>query len=494
MSSTTKPNGKRSTAIKNPTGRKRTPTPRLSLAARKPQVDAASIKIVNYTTGMRWLNSLVNYERMRIVPRDSQLSGLTRMRRLLKLLGDPHQQVKCVQVAGTKGKGSTCAMMAHMLGACGYTVGLYASPHLVDLRERITVDGQMITHADMADLLKQIASQQQVFGDQLPTFFEVLTAVALRHFADQAVDIAVLETGLGGRLDATTIVQPLVCGMTHISLDHMNILGHNLTEIAREKAGIFKKEIPTISVAQEPEVAQVFDEVAEQTLTPLEYTGQQIEFSYRFEASRELGPHTRVSITTPTSRWEHLAVPLPGEHQAHNCGLALSLLDKLKAYDFDLPEDKVIEGLARTVLPGRMEQVWPAPRVLVDGAHNAASIYALIKTLGAHIAYDSLVMIFGCGQNKDILGMLRQLSLGADKVIFTTSQSNPRSVAPEDLLASFGELSAKMAQTAPTLQQALTLAGHAVSREDLIVITGSFYLAGEAKKHFASRMAKSRKK
>lgn len=427
-----------------------------------------------------------------MVPYNTRTFSLERMRRLLEVLGSPHEQLKCVQVAGTKGKGSTCAMLASMLRACGYTVGLYTSPHLVDLRERITIDGQMIPYAEIVDIFKLIHSKRRSLGDNEPTFFDILTATALKYFADQAVDIVVLETGLGGRLDSTTVVKPLVCGITQISLDHTNILGRELTAIAREKAGIFKKAVPALSVAQDPAVSAVLTEVAAATGTPLEFTGQQIEFSYRFEANRELGPHTRVSITTPTSRFEHLAVPLRGEHQALNCGLALAMLDKLKQHGFTLPDEKVIEGLAATKLPGRMEEVWQTPRVLIDGAHNAASIQALIRALGAHISYDSLVLIFGCGQDKDVVGMLKQLALGADKVIFTKARANPRAMEPEDLMARFNELSGKMAQCAPDLQEALRLAGRAVSREDLIVITGSFYLAGEAKKHFADLEAKKR--
>ena len=142
-----------------------------------------------------------------------------------------------------------------------------------------------------------------------------------------------------------------------------------------------------------------------------EFTGKQIDFSYRFEANRELGPHTRVCLTTPSSRWEHLAVPLRGEHQAHNCGLALAMLDKLKIHGFNIPDDKVVAGLASTKIAGRMEQIWTEPRVIVDGAHNAASVQSLIRALGAHVSYDSLVLVFGCAQDKDITGMLKQIAL-----------------------------------------------------------------------------------
>ncbi|MCC6681527.1 MAG: bifunctional folylpolyglutamate synthase/dihydrofolate synthase [Phycisphaeraceae bacterium] len=453
---------------------------------------AGKAAITNYTTALRWLYEHVDFERMRMVKYNERTFSLARMRKLLDLMGNPHQSLKCVQVAGTKGKGSTCAMLSAMLRRCGYTVGLYTSPHLVDLRERISIDGQMIAYHETADIFKQIAAKEKAFANAPLTFFEIITAAALKYFADQAVDIAVLETGLGGRLDCTNVVNPLVTAITHISLDHTHILGGTLPLIAREKAGIFKKDVPALTVQQDPEVLAVLKEVAEQVGAPISICGDGIDFSYRFEANRELGPHTRVCLTTPTSRFEHLPVPLRGEHQAHNCGLALAILDKLKAHGFQAPEDQVISGLALTQLPGRMEQVWAEPRIIIDGAHNAHSIQALIKALGAHISYDSLVMIFGCGQDKDVTGMLRQIALGADKIIFTRAKSNPRACEAEDLLRKFSESSGKMAQTAPSLPEALKLAARAVSREDLIVVAGSFYLAGEAKKYFLDLANKPR--
>ena len=449
--------------------------------------------ITNYTTAQRWLYEHVDHERQRRVKYDDAHFSLDRMRLLLEKLGNPHEQLRCVQVAGTKGKGSTCAMLSSMLEACGYTVGLYTSPHLIDLRERITIDGQMISYNDAAQTFKRIAEVESELEDGPPTFFEILTAAALQHFAEQAVDVAVLETGLGGRLDSVTAVTPLLCGVTRIGLDHTHLLGNDIESIAREKAGIFKPGVPVVSVEQNPKAEKVLREQAEEVGCPLYFTGKDIEFSYRFEASRELGPHTRVGVTTELSHFEHLAVPLKGEHQAHNCGLALALLDRLKHEGLSLPEPRVIEGLANTQIHGRMEQVWSRPRVIVDGAHNPESLHALIKALGAHVAYDSLVLIFGCGEDKDVPGMLKQISLGADKVIFTRAKNNPRAVLPDELIRQFTDISGKMAQTATRLEDALQLAGRAVSREDLIVITGSFYLAGEGRKYFLDKRAKAKK-
>ena len=459
-------------------------------AAKSASGTKSSTGITNYTTGLRWLYEHSNHEFMRVVPYNSNTFSLERMRKLLQLLGSPHEQIKFVHVAGTNGKGSTCAMLRSMLKAGGYTVGMYASPHLVDLRERITIDGQMISHAEAAEIFKLVAAAEKDLGTQRPTFFEVMTAVALCYFADQAVDIAILETGLGGRLDATNVVTPLVNALTHISIDHSNVLGKEIESIAAEKAGILKKNVPAVSVPQDPAVMTVFDAAAEKIGTTLQYTMKDVDFSSRFEASRELGPHTRVCLMTPTSRWEHLAVPLRGEHQTLNCGLALAILDKLKGCGFVISDENVTSGLASTTLAGRMERVWDQPHVVIDGAHNASSIQSLIKALGAYIAYDSLVLIFGCGQDKDVGGMLKQVSLGADKVIFTRAKANPRAMEPTDLLSQFAEISGKMTQCADNLEEALRLAVRAVSREDLIVVTGSFYLAGQAKKYFADLAAK----
>ncbi len=458
-------------------------SPKLKSRVAREGISPAS-SITNYTTALRWLYDHTDHERLRLVRYNERTFNLGRMKKLLDLMGNPHDQIKCVHIAGTKGKGSTCAMIASMLENCGYTVGLYTSPHLIDLRERITINSHMISYNDMAEAFKKIAAVEGAFKDQPPTFFEIMTAAAFQYFADQAVDIAVLETGLGGRLDCTTVCNPLVTAITSISKDHTHLLGNELTEIAREKAGIFKRGVAALSVEQEPDVADVFRTVAAEVGTEVQFTGKDLDFSHRFEANKELGPHSRVSLTTERSRFEHLAVPLRGEHQAHNCGLALAVLDRLKLHGYDLPEDKVIAGLANTKLDGRMEQVWTEPRIIIDGAHNAASVAALIKALGAHVSYDSLVLIFGCGQDKDVRGMLKQVSLGADKIIFTRAKNNPRAEEPSDLLTRFNELSGKMAQTAPDLESALKLAARAVSREDLIVVTGSFYLAGEARKYF----------
>ena len=440
-----------------------------------------------YRKALDFLLSQTDYERMRVVRYNTTTFNLDRMRLLLKHLGDPHTKFKSVHVAGTKGKGSTCHMLAAMLRACGLKVGLYTSPHLVDMRERITINGSMISPADMTHWVKRIEHAIAKMGADKPTFFEIITAIGFCHFAQQEVDIAVVEVGLGGRLDSTNVITPEVAAVTSISYDHTAILGNTLEKIGEEKAGIFKKDIPALTVIQPPSVVAAMRRVAERNGTRLEVVGEDIEFSYRFEIARPLGPHIRATLHSPISRFEQLVVPLVGEHQAINFGLALAVLDKLKQRGFKIEEARALEGVKDLSIEGRMELIWRDPRVILDGAHNAASMQALFRGISQYIPYDSMVVIFGCNCDKDIDGMLEQVSHGADKVIFTQTGNNPKAASPEELAAHFTERFGRMAQVAPDFKSAMAIATRAITREDLITVTGSFYLVGEAKVHFASR-------
>ena len=493
--------------VRQSSGRRRTPAvspsklrARSAVATKRPRIAAHARKtspfvepktnghggsgIGSYGKALRFLSTLADFERLRIVRYNSTNFDLDRMRSLLKKLGNPQDQFRSVHVAGTKGKGSTCAMTASMLEAAGYKVGLYSSPHLIDIRERIQINGHMIPQTDFARIVRQLEPIVARMKP-LPTYFDVLTAIAFKYFAEQKVEIAVVETGMGGRLDSTNVIKPEVTAITSISKDHMAQLGYTLPKIAEEKAGIFKSGVPAVTVVQEPEVEAVLKGVAGRVGAPLDITGRTIEFSYRFESSRLQGPHNRVCLTTPNSRFEHLAVPLIGEHQAINCGLALAIIDRLKTRGLPINDARAMEGLARTSIPGRMELVSTTPRIVVDCAHNAASVDAMMRAIGQHIPYDSMVVIFGCCADKDVTGMLDRITSGADKVIFTRVD-NIRSADPNELLARYVEQYGKMAQVAATLADALAIANRAVTKEDLICITGSFYLVGEAKKYLAS--------
>ncbi len=466
----------------------RTTTKRRSRA----RAGVESSDVTNFSTAVRYLYDRVDVERMRVVRYDDATFKLDRMRRLMDALGNPQEQVRMVHVAGTVGKGSTVAMIAAMLEGCGYAVGQYTSPHLVDLRERISINGQLISRPDFAELMKQVAGAATSLGVD-PTFFEIVTAIAFKHFAEQAVDLAVIETGLGGRLDSTNVITPEVTVITQVDFDHTQLLGRSLAEIAREKAGILKRGVPAITCVQADDVDRVLREQAEAVNAPLRVVARDIEFSCRFGASPDLGPHSRVCMISETSQFMHLPVPLPGEHQAINCGLALAVIDTLKGSGFECPEVAMLEGLGRTNSAGRMELVWDRPRILVDGAHNPASVAALMKSVGAHVPYDSMVCIFGCCEDKDIGAMLAKAALGGDKIIFARAKGNPRAMDPEELQRRFAEHSGKMSQVARTLPEAIDLATRAVGRDDLICVTGSFYLVGEAKKYLADVDRKKQK-
>jgi dihydrofolate synthase/folylpolyglutamate synthase len=440
--------------------------------------------ITSYSAAVRYLYNRVDLERMRVIRYDEPTFKLDRMFTLMEALGNPHEQVRMVHIVGTVGKGSTAAMIASMLEGCGYAVGQYTSPHLVDVRERVTINGQLISRNEFTELMRQAAEAARRV-DLEPTFFELVTAVAFKHFAEQAVDLAVVEAGLGGRLDSTNVITPEVTVITQVDYDHTQILGRTLTEIATEKAGAIKRGVPALTFEQVPEVEDVLRQKAEEVGADLRIVNKDIEFSCRFGASAELGPHTRVCLVTETSQFMHLPAPLPGEHQANNCGLALAVIDALKQSGFDCPEVPMLEGLGRTRVPGRMELIWDQPRILVDGAHNPAALGALMRCVGAHVPYDSMVCVFGCCEDKDIGAMLQKTALGGDKVIFTRAKGNPRAMDPEELQRQFGEYSGKMSQVARTLPEALDLATRAVGRDDLICVTGSFYLVGETKKYLA---------
>lgn len=449
-----------------------------------PVAKAPAEQVRTFRSAVTFLDSLTNYERVRSVEYNRQNFGLSRMVRLLAALGNPHKKFKSIHVAGTKGKGSTCTMIAEMLSACDMRVGLYTSPHLLDVRERIVVNGSMISENHFGKTVGKVVAALPKAKLPEPTYFEVMTAAAFVYFADEEVDIAVLETGMGGRLDCTNVVTPEVVGITSISFDHMAQLGNTLELITAEKAGIMKKGVLAVSAPQRPNVREVLQRVADEVGAPLRFSDEGVDFSYRFEFSRSIGRHARICLTTPTSRFEHLHVPLLGEHQAANCGLALSMLDALKQCGVPVDDQKAMTGLSRVKIPGRMQMISEAPRILVDGAHNAASIDALMRAIGQNITYDSMIVIFGCQRDKDISGMIRRIQLGADKIIFTTTGS-PRSADPAELAAEYVDRSSgKMAQVAKRLEDAMQIATSALTREDLICITGSFYLVAEAMKKY----------
>ncbi|MEO1583505.1 MAG: folylpolyglutamate synthase/dihydrofolate synthase family protein [Planctomycetota bacterium] len=460
--------------------------------ARIPSQLAEIKPATTFARAVRILNHLPNLETGRPGRDAAETFKLNRMRAMLERLGDPHDALTLVHIAGSKGKGSIAEMCTAALTGCGYATGILTSPHLVDVRERIRIGDRMIPEADFVRVFNRCLQAASAVQPEMgpASYFEMTTAMAFAYFHDAAVDAAVIEVGLGGRLDATNVITPAVSIIGAIQLEHTEILGATPAEIAREKAGILKPGVPALTIKQgDAEALAAIEGVAASENAPLSVLGRDIDYTQRFEADHELGPHMRVGIGGDRAAFEHIAVPLPGEHQAQNCGLALAAIDALIGVGFDAPEIRVAEGLAQTRRSGRLETIWQRPRVVIDGAHSPDSIASLVKTIGAHIHYDSMVVVFGCASDKDIDAMLTGIGRGADKIIMTRAARNPRSCDPAILAERYEELCGKTAQVELSVKDALNTAAQAVRQDDLICVTGSFYIAGEAKRLFNDKAA-----
>lgn len=406
---------------------------------------------------------------------------LDRMHALAAALGDPHRSYRCVHVAGSKGKGSVCEMLAAALKACGCAVGLYTSPHLIDLRERIRIGGRMITKAQFTAAMAAVQAAERSLPEGLRpvTHFEALTAAALVHFREQAVDIAIIETGLGGLLDATNILRPDVCAITAIQLEHTDVLGTTLAEIARHKAGIIKAHVPVLTLRQERDVLGVIRERAEALNSPLGVVGECIPVVIR-QLTDEPGSRARVTIRTSHGEIGPVEVPYPGEHQAMNCALALAVLDRVRDLGLRAPWEKIAAGIAATPSHGRMELVSKSPRIVIDGAHTPESVRAAMDAIGSIHPHDSLIVVFGCATDKDARAMLAEIARAADKVILTAA-ANPRAVPPGELFHLLPHGSHGTAQTSPDVRRAIKAATASAGAADLVLVMGSFAIAGEAK-------------
>jgi dihydrofolate synthase/folylpolyglutamate synthase len=408
--------------------------------------------IRDFAAAQRFLSRTTDYERMasRYTRREYDL---VRMRRLLAALGNPEKAVLCLHIAGTKGKGSTAHWTESMLRAAGHRTGLYTSPHLVDVRERIRVDGDPVGDAEFA---RAIAALEPACRRLRPTYFEILTAAAFRIFAERRVDWAVIEVGLGGRLDATNVILPAACAITTIDFDHMDKLGNTLAAIAGEKAGILKPGVPAVSSPQAPEAA-----AAIRARGPVE--------TVCFRVLRSAGDGVHFRVEASRRSW---TLPARGAHQAANAATALALVDASGAR---CPEAARRRGLARARLPARVEIVSRGPTTIVDAAHNPVSARALKEALKG-LPSRRRVLVFGASEDKDTAAMLGTLAPLAWRTILTKAAS-PRAADPELLARQAGRRATlTMGSVAASLKLARKLAGP----EGQVVVAGSFYVAGEA--------------
>ncbi len=461
---------------------------------KKTNQSTAQGPFVNYEAGIDFLNSRVNLEHIHASRIKPESFKLDRMHALVAQLDNPHLAVPVVHIAGSKGKGSTCAMLESCLRSSGYTTGLFTSPHLVDERERIQINNQMVEKPRFIDALAKCKDAAHAIAKAhgQATYFELLTAAAFVVFAEEAVDIVILETGLGGRLDCTNVARPIVAGLTSIQLEHTDVLGDTLSKIASEKAGIIKPGIKAISVPQEEEVIEVFRAKASDVGATLEVLGEDILYSCRFQSATTKGPHPKVCVGSGEGCFEHMSVPLMGEHQGANCALALAIIHALRDHGYDLPERQIIAGLEHTPRDGRLEQINERPRVFIDGAHTPESVRETLKAISQQIRYDSLIVVFGCSADKKTVGMIEELTTRADKVVFTKASTNARAMDPKALADMYTERSTKSSEAYNTPTEAIRAAGKSLGSNDVLLILGSFYLAGEVKALFeAKAQAKS---
>jgi dihydrofolate synthase/folylpolyglutamate synthase len=390
---------------------------------------------------------------------------------LLDAVGRPYERYPVLHVGGTNGKGSTAAMLASILREAGYTVGLYTSPHLIDFPERIRINGAPVAPDDVVSLAEELRARMP--ADLDPTFFEFTTAMAFLAFARARVDVAVIEVGMGGRLDATNVVRPLVSVITNVDLDHQRYLGESVAAIAGEKSGIIKAAVPLVTAASATALAVLeAHAVAEGAL--LTVVGRDVSvvgdapaaFSYRGVADQIEG----------------LTCPLLGRHQLTNAATALATVERARARGLFIPVEAIRRGLARVRWEGRLETIRSRPRIVVDGAHNAAGAAALADFLAAERAagrFGRLIVVFGILEDKDLPAIIARVGALADEVVLT--EPSYHRAAPIDALRDAASSLSATIRVAPTVAEALADVESRLKPDDWCVVTGSLYTVGEVK-------------
>lgn len=430
--------------------------------------------IMDYQSAVDYILSFADYERL---SRSAVVFDLRRMEMLLDRLGKPQNVAKSVHITGTKGKGSTSAMVASILIQAGYRTGLYTSPHLLSINERIQVDGQNITEdafARLTGLMKPEVEAVNSFGQYgRLTTFELLTALGFLYFHEMKADFQVLEVGLGGRLDATNVIQkPEVCVITSISYDHTDVLGHTLTQIATEKCGIIKPGCIVVSAPQHPEAMAVIERVCGEKGVRLIRVGEDV--TWRRKTS---GPEGQSFVLSGVTGAYDLTIPLLGEHQVENAAVAVSAISALMDRGVQISNQSIVRGMAQVSWPGRLQILRRKPCVVVDGAHNADSSNKLMRALKQYFNFQRLFIIFGASLDKDLGGMVAELAPYPHKTIIVRTH-HPRAVNPEALVSEFARYGAR-AEIIEEVPEAVEAALSQANPDDLICATGSLFVVAE---------------
>jgi dihydrofolate synthase/folylpolyglutamate synthase len=433
----------------------------------------------SYEQALRFWFGRVNYEQRTPEPSDLKPD---RMRALMQRLGDPQDRLRIVHVAGSKGKGSTAAMLAAVLQCAGLHTGLFTSPHLCRVEERIQIDGQCITPEELTVLLDEVRAAMERPGAEAldATFFEIATALGFLHFARRGVGAAVLEVGLGGRFDSTNVCWPTVAVVTSISLDHTQQLGDRLASIAMEKAGIIKPGRPTVSGVTVPEAREVIERICRERRSPLRQLG--LDFRYEYIPGQVREDEERkasVRVLTERQAWPPMELNLLGEHQAANAAVAVACVETLRAEGWRIPDAAVAQGLATVQWPARLEVVGRRPLVVLDCAHNVASAQALVETLQTSFPPARRLLIFAGSGDKDLAGMFRVLAPHFQHAFLTRYAGSARG-APPELLAGLWRAGSDLPFTVHAApDEAWRAARAAAGADDIICVAGSVFLAGE---------------
>jgi len=397
--------------------------------------------------------------------------GLSKTENLLKAFGNPHRGQTYVHIAGTNGKGSVATFVAGILREAGLKVGFYSSPHLVRFTERFRINGVEMARETAADLIDELRGA--FVQEEPPTFFEATTAMALVYFAREKTDLAIMEVGMGGRLDATNVIMPLVSGITNISMEHQEFLGNRLVDIAREKGGIIKRGVDVVTAASGPAVINTLEEIARERGAPLWRVGKDI----RYRTTR-----TGFHYTGRLLNAHGLRLGLSGQLQARNAALALGIIETLHDKGISVSEEHIRNGVQNAAWPGRMQVVGTHPTILLDGAHNPAALRMLASSITAGFKYHRLILVMGVMADKAIGHMMRAIVPLADYLICTRPLYS-RAADPEVLMEKARPLH-KPGETVPLLAAALTRAQEMAGPHDLIVVCGSLFTVGEALIYF----------
>jgi len=432
----------------------------------------------SYKEALNYLNSLINYEKKLDLAYNRRLFNLSRMKAILERLGNPHLSLKAVHIAGTKGKGSTAAIVTSILNSAGYKVGLYTSPHLISPRERIRIGNELIKEEEFSlylERIKAVVENIKYEGTSLhPTFFEVYTALAFTYFYHKGVDIAVVEVGLGGRLDATNVIRPLVEVITPVSFDHTQQLGNEITSIAKEKAGIIKPGSKVVISRQEREVISLLQKICKQRDVRFYKVGEDIKFNLKKATPR----YQVFDVDGILQKYSSIFLPLPGEHQLWNATTAIGVVELLQEYGFAVPVESVKSGISSVKWPGRIQMIARKPVTLVDCAHNGASAQCLAKFLREFYPGKNIIIIMGILKNKDLKTIAEALCPLAMRVVVTHINS-PRALSVDEIYAKIKGYCREKPIKEWNLKRALGLARRIAGEDGVVCITGSIYLVGE---------------